>query len=565
MDAVLRRRAASAALHERHGEAPILADARGRMLSGELGGAVAAALDAARRLDLGPGDALLVADPYRSGGATQRLNDWLLVLPAFHDDELIGHAAMLGQVDAAHAGAVTSIRDEGLRISPVKLATRGEVNASVLELVAGNGREPAAARADLLALLAAARVGERRLAELARRFGNARLREGSDALLARSARLVAAAIARQVPAEPRSFHDHVDADGLGNGPFRLRLTLWREGERALFDWTGTAAQAAGPVNCLVGDGLMKTMVARALLGPAAASIAGNDGYADLIEVKLPAGTLLRPVEPAPLGGGRHALARIQEVLAGALSRGAPETAPAGGYGGNARFEFAGLDAEGKPFHLVDPVFGGLPGGPAGDGADGHAWWPRQDAAAAEEMESAWPVLVERLAVLADSGGAGRHRGGNAVEKVYRLLADGVVTIHDDRADSAPWGNAGGAAGARSEKFHVGKDGGRRALSAETARLPAKAGDRIVFRTAAGGGWGDPLERSSDAVRADVARRLLSAGAARERYGVVVSATGVLDRPATDALREDMRRGRPAGRAVDHGQPREGAGDAGNNG
>ncbi len=566
MDAVLRRRSASAALHQRHGEAPILADAQGRMVAGEFGGAVAAAVRGARRGGINPGDVLLVADPYGAEGTVSSLNEWLLVVPAFVDDELVGYAAILGQMQADHPGAITSLRDEGLRIPPVKLAERGTMVQAILDLVAVNAAQPAERQADLMAMLSAARLGERRLAELARRFGTNRLRDGLAALLARSARLMARRIQSMLPAEPRTFHDSVDPDGLGNGPFRLKLTLWREGERGYFDWTGSAAQAAGPANLMLSPGLFKAYVARYLLGTADPSVAFNDGHFEQIDVTLPRGTVLRPREPAPLGGGRQALARQFEVLVGALSRGAPETAAAGGYGGAAQFEFAGTDRDGAPFHLVDDVLGGLAGRPAGDGADGHAWWPRQDATATEDLESAWPVLIETHTTIADSGGAGRHRGGNGVEKVYRLLTDGLVTLHDDREIMPAWGNNGGQAGRQAEKWLQRKDGGRTSLPPNAARVPVKAGDRIIFRTAGGGGWGDPLARDPEAVRADVARRLVSAQAARDHFGVVVSgATAILDRGATEALREQLRRRRPTPPAADHGQSREPGGDGGSSG
>ncbi|MEQ9643023.1 MAG: hydantoinase B/oxoprolinase family protein [Alphaproteobacteria bacterium] len=566
MDSILRRRAASAALHERHGEAPILADAQGRMVAGEFGGAVAAAIRGARRGGVHPGDVLLVADPYGAEGTVSSLNEWLLVVPAFLDDDLVGYAAILGQMQADHAGAVTSIRDEGLRIPPLKLVERGTTMQAVLDLVAVNAAEPAVRHADLMAMLAAARLGERRLAELARRFGAGRLRDGLTALLARSGRQIAKRIQALLPPEPRTFHDHIDADGLRNGPFRLKLTVWREGERGFFDWTGSAAQAAGPANLMLSPGLFKTYVARYLLGSADPSVGFNDGHVEQIDVTLPRGSILRPRQPAPLGGGRQALARQFEVLVGALSRGAPETAAAGGYGGAAQFEFAGTDRDGEPFHLVDAVLGGLAGRPAGDGADGHAWWPRQDAASTEDIESAWPVLVERHTTLADSGGPGQHRGGHGVEKIYRVLADGLVTLHDDREITPAWGNNGGQAGQHAGKWLQRKDGGRETLPPNAARVSVKTGDRIIFRTAGGGGWGDPLARDPAAVRDDVARRLVSAQAAREHYGVVVSGpTATLDRGATEALREQLRRRRPTPPSADHGQRREAGGDGGTSG
>jgi N-methylhydantoinase B len=247
------------------------------------------------------------------------------------------------------------------------------------------------------------------------------------------------------------------------------------------------------------------------------------------------------------------LARQFDVLGGALGRHAPETATAAGYGSSPYFLYSGVDSAGRPFQLMEILYGGIPGRPIGDGMDGHSWWPLFENIPTEYLESFFPMVIESYASISDTGGAGKHRGGNGVEKVYRLLEEGMVSIHDDRHLTQPWGILGGKPGACSEKWLQRKDGEREALPSKIDNIHVRSGDRFIFRTAGGGGWGDPLERDANRVRNDVARRLMSADKARDEYGVVLSADGLqLDIRATRDLRANMKYGRKPLELFDYG-------------
>ena len=154
------------------------------------------------------------------------------------------------------------------------------------------------------------------------------------------------------------------------------------------------------------------------------------------------------------------------------------------------------------------------------------------------------MVIEGYNSVIDSGGAGLHRGGNGIEKIYHLLAEGDVSIHDDRHESQPWGILGGKPGAVSAKWLVRQDGEKTPLSSKIDNVHVRPGDRVVFRTAGGGGWGDPLEREPGKVRKDVARRLLSAASDRQDNGVVLHGDDfVVDLRATLELREGTKRNR----------------------
>jgi N-methylhydantoinase B len=186
--------------------------------------------------------------------------------------------------------------------------------------------------------------------------------------------------------------------------------------------------------------------------------------------------------------------------------------------------------------------------------DGHSWWPLFQNIPSEYLETYYPMIVDGYSTIMDTGGAGKHRGGNGVEKIYLLLEEGDISIHDDRHQSQPWGILGGRPGACSEKWLVRKDGTRQPLPSKVDNVRVRAGDRVLFRTAGGGGWGDPLERDVKRTRDDVARRLMSETKAREEYGVVLTGTGLdIDRRATEELRGSMRRNRKTPKLFDFGE------------
>ena len=381
MDAVLFRSAMSPVIREQHDEFPMITDPEGRMIVGQFGSYIPEML-ADQAFELAPGDVVLQSDPYKCGGAISHINDWMVLLPIFHQGQLIGFSSMFGHmmdvggpVPCSMPTAATSIFGEGLRIPPVKIYERGELNRAALDIIMNNTRTPEMNLSDLMAIIAGCRAGERRVIEICERFGPDVYRRACTALLARTERAMRKLIVQNLPEEPRTFEDFIDDDGCGNGPFRLKLTVWREGEHAWFDWTGTSPQAPGPVNFYLHEGMFKMFIGVYMIMVFDPQILFNDGFYDIIHVTLPKGSLLHPDFPAPLGSRTHALARQFDVLGGALSRNAPEMATAAGYGSSPHFLYSGKDAEERPFQLMEILYGGIPGRPIGDGMDGHSWWP----------------------------------------------------------------------------------------------------------------------------------------------------------------------------------------------
>jgi N-methylhydantoinase B len=412
-------------------------------------------------------------------------------------------------------------------------------------------------RSDLMGIVAGCRTAEQRVLELCQRFGQDTYLAACQALLDRTYRAVQTLIQRNISTEPQSFEDYVDDDGLGNGPFKMKLTIWREGEKAVFDWTGTDPQALGPINFYLNEGMFKMFIGVYLIMVYDPQILFNDGFYPLIEARLPDGSLLHPKFPAALGCRTHALARLFDVMSGCLGQKSPELTTAAGYGTSPHLLYSGTDKHGKFFFIMEISYGGIPGRPIGDGMDGHSWWPLFTNIPTEYLENFCPMRVDRYATVTDSGGAGLHRGGNGIDKWYTFLEPGEVAIHDDRWLTPPWGILGGKPGMRSTKILIRKDGTRTVLPSKCDQIKVEPGDQLIFQTAGGGGWGDPLQRETEKVRLDVARELVSAEKAHRDYGVVIDVQAMqVDEVATKRLREKLTKERGTVQTFDFGPPLE---------
>ncbi|WP_258112595.1 hydantoinase B/oxoprolinase family protein [Alicyclobacillus sp. SP_1] len=547
MDVTLFRSAMSPVIREQHDCFPMITDVHGQMVVGNFGSHVPEVI-AHFPEGVAEGDVIFLSDPYSCGGSISHINDWMIIIPIFFSSRLVGYASMFGHVmdvggpvPASLPVTATSIFGEGVRFPPVKLYERGKLNDAVLRIIQANTRTPLENYSDLMALVAACRTAEKRVVELCARFGPDTYQEALDELLARTNRMMRQLIQGFLPEQPVSFEDYVDDDGLGNGPFKMKLSIWREGDQAFFDWTGTDPQAQGPISYYLSDAMFKMFIGAFLISVFDPAIMFNDGFYDLLHVTTPEGSLLRPNFPAALGCRTHVLSRLFDVLSGALSLNTPENSPAAGYGTSPYFIYSGTDADGRDYHLMEVMYGGLPGRPIGDGLDGHSWWPAFVNIPTEYLETYYPLRVEYYRTGMDSGGAGLHRGGNCNEKLYTCLADGLVSIHDDRAKLQPWGINGGEPGTSSYKILIRSDGTVEHLPSKLDGVEVHKGDQVLFVTGGSGGFGDPLERHPDRVRADVARGLVSRDKAAKSYGVVFKpGTTEVDEVATEDLRRDLR-------------------------
>lgn len=543
MDAVLFRTAMSPGIREQGDCFPMIANKDGKMVVGQFGSFIHGFLDAYDG-ELEEGDIILTNDPYMTNAAVSHLPDWIVLVPVFKDGRHIAWSAMFGHM-SDNGGMVPgsipikaeTIFQEGIRIPPTKLYKKGVLQSDVLELILHNVRTPQWNRFDLNALVAACNTAAKRCIEIAERFGDDLFYSTMEIMLDRNKLAMQAIINMIVPEEPRSFEDYLCDDGVGKGPYKIKCTMWREGNKAIFDFDGTDPQAKSSINFYLNEDMFKMFFGSFTINLVDPQILFNDGFYDLVDVRIPQGSLLKPNFPAALSGRTHALGRIFDVMGGLLGQSAPDSMNAAGFSDSPHLFFSGYDKNGEWFQLFQIGFGGIPGRPVGDGPDGHSLWPGFTNVPNEFVEAYFPLRVESYETITDSGGAGLHRGGNGLSVAYRFLCDGSIAIHDDRWLTHPWGVNGGEPGRRSTKRLVKVDGSEQVLPAKCEGIEVQEGDLLYFDTWGGGGWGDPCQRSAELVLADVERGLVSEAGA-ERYGVVI-VDGQYDADATTALREKL--------------------------
>lgn len=550
MDATLVRTAMSPGIREQGDAFPLIADHTGKMIVGQFGSFIGGFLDNWEGT-LEDGDMIFLSDPYSCAGAVSHSNDWLVLVPVFKDGRLIAYTSMFGHqsdIGGKVVGSMPinarSIFEEGVRIPPVKIWKKGEYNEDLMKLVMHQTRKPDWCQADLNALIASCRVAARRVIEMAARFGDDVYISATQELLARNHRAMKSLIAMAIGEEPVSFEDYICDDGMGAGPYKIKCTMWREGEKVVLDFAGTDPQSQASINFYLNENMFKMFFGIYMIMVFDPQILFNDGFYDLIDVRIPEGSLLKPKFPAALSGRTHALGRIFDILGGLLGQKTPEFLNAAGFSSSPHLFYSGNDKKGDWFQLFQIGFGGIPGRPMGDGPDGHSLWPGFTNVPNEFLERYFPLLIERYETEPDSGGAGLHRGGNGIHMTYRFLASGTISIHDDRWFVPPWGVNGGEPGKRARKVLEKADGTAQIIGNKVEDVHVDEGDQLHFITWGGGGWGDPLDRDPALVGKEITQGLVTVEGAKA-YGVVATADGQVDSTATDALRSRMRAERPA--------------------
>lgn len=545
MDATLVRTAMSPGIREQGDAFPLIADHKGRMIVGQFGSYIGPFLDGYAGT-VEEGDLIMLSDPYSVGGAVSHCNDWLVLLPVFKDGRLIAYTSMFGHqsdIGGMVAGSMpidaTSIFQEGVRIPPIKIYKQGVYNEDVIRLIMHQVRTPDWCKADLNALIASCRVAARRVVEMAERFGDDVFVSACEELLARNHRAMTQLIANAISEEKVSFEDYICDDGMGYGPYKIKCTMWREGGRVVLDFDGTDPQSVASINFFLNENMMRMFFGIYMIMVFDPQILFNDGYYDLIDVRIPEGSLLKPRFPAALSGRTHALGRMFDILGGLLGQKTPEFLTAAGFSSSPHLFYSGFDKAGEYFQLFQIGFGGIPGRPLGDGPDGHSLFPNFTNVPNEFLERYFPLVIERYETVADSGGAGLHRGGNGIIMSYRFLEPGKIAIHDDRWFVPPWGVNGGAPGARARKILEKPDGSQSIVGNKVEDLEVEANDVLHFITWGGGGWGDPFERDPALVAKEIAQGLVTPEGARA-YGVVIAEDGSVDEKGTKSLRTWLR-------------------------
>jgi len=492
---------------------------------------------------LAPGDCIILSDPYEGGS---HLPDIFMFVPIFWQERLVAfastcahHADVGGMVPGSGSSDATEIFQEGLRIPIVKLYERGHPNEALYELILRNVRFPSLLRGDLEAQRAACLIGEREVHRLIERYGVDTVVNGMTALLDYSERIVREEI-RAMPDGVYEFTDYVDEDGMDPDPIPIRLKLEIRGDRVIADFSESAQQVRGSINCSLS--VTKASTYTAVKCFCRQPFPPNSGFFRPIEVIAPEGSLLNVAFPGATFMRGLTIYRINNVLFGALARALPERAIAADEGGTSIVVMEGRDAERERFLYMETISGAWGARANTDGIDcASNVTGLQSNTPVEVLETEYPIEMVQYGFVPDSGGAGRHRGGLSLLREYRFLADaGTLQIRADRVRFAPYGLYGGQPGGRSANWFD-PYGADVRLESKVKNRPLARGDVVRHVLAGGGGYGWPFERETSAVVADVRDGKVTVEGARRDYGVALDpATLAVDAEETARLRALMR-------------------------
>ena len=488
--------------------------------------------------NFGPGDGILVNDPYMGG---VHLNDITLISPVFYRESRIGYVASLAHhVDVgggapASVGAFREVYQEGIIIPPVKLLRGGELVSDIFRLVLSQIRSKRETAGDLRAQVAANNTGIRRLAALIERFGADAVAAYIQELIAYTERRTRAEVER-LPRGEYVAEGVIDNDGFTDQPVHLAARIVIDDDGVLFDFTGSDPQRRAPVNSTYSQTFSACAYAlKALIDP---DVPVNGGFYRLVRLIAPAGTVVNCTPPAPVVGGWETNLRLNEVLFQALAPALPQRVPAGTKGMICHAGFGGIDPrDGDYYCFLETLAGGYGGRATRDGPDAvQVHGQNTENAPVEETEINYPMRIVRYGLVDDSEGAGAQRGGLGLRRDY-LFPDHEVsfTILSDRDRWGPHGLFGGLPGKRAS-YVLNPDGEARELGSKVT-VELTAGDVVSYRTCGGGGYGRPEERDPARVLRDVRDGKVSLQRARDIYRVAIDPfTWTVDEPATAALR-----------------------------
>ena len=480
-----------------------------------------------------PGDVYTTNDPWMASG---HLNDVLLVAPVFDGETPVAltactsHLYDLGGLGMGPNGS--DVHDEGLFIPPMKLVDRGEVSRMLVRIFKANSRTPEPNEGDLYALIACCDVGGRRLLEMMREFGLGDLDALGAHILDTSNAAARAAIA-EVP----------------NGVYRNRMTLdgydfeivldatMKVTENAIVtDFTGSSSCSRYGINVPLNyTAAYAVFGIRCVVGPA---IPNNAGSLAPFVVTAPEGSILNAPFPAPVAM-RHTIGQLMpDLVLGCLHQALPDRIPAEGAScmWDLPIRSAALSQLGDnatTFAIELTHNGGTGARPRADGLSATAYPSGVWGSQVEITESVAPVRVRRRELIRDSGGAGRQRGGLGQVIELESSEEQPIALFTslERMKHPARGRNGGASGRLGR---ISLRSGARLTGKGQHTIPG--GDRLVFETPGGGGYGNPLEREAPEVASDIARGLISREAAERQYGVVLDAHGGVDENATRARR-----------------------------
>lgn len=533
MNNTLVRSSFSTNIKERKDCSVALFDAAGRLVAqgtqiplhlGSLNGAVNAVLAQYPAAAIRDGDVFICNDPYLAAGS--HLPDINIVTPVFWDGQLrfftaniAHHSDVGGAVPGSIAGGLKSIFEEGIRIPVARIARAGELQDDLLRLVCANTRDPEERMLDLRVQMATNQRGAEAVLGLIRQMGLAAVLRSVDDVITYTRRRLRNRIAELKQGSYR-FDSQLDDDGMGGDPVTIQVTLTVRDERLHFDFTGSGRQARGAMNLPI-NALHATVyyAVKAQLDP---DLAPNAGLFELIDIHAPLGTITNPEHPAAVGARSITAQKVAGVLFGAFRGLLPrekvmassnDTCPAIVFSGR-------LQQRAGQFVYLETLGGGAGARFDRDGMDGiHVHMTNTSNLPVEALENEYPLRVDEYGLIADSGGAGRSRGGLGMAKQIRALVPGIVfsARSDSHTVGVPAGVDGGRDGRQARLVRNHGTPQAQELFSKTANIELAPGESVRIETPGGGGYGSPLERPPEALQRDLADGVVSQAAADSLY------------------------------------------------
>lgn len=473
---------------------------------------------------LGPGDVILSNDPYRGGS---HLPDFTMMAPVFHAGEPVAICAnrahqvdVGGAVPGSFFGEATELFQEGVILPPTRLYRAGEPIEEVWRILLANVRDPESSRGDLQAMYGSLRTGARRIEELVARHGLAEFRAALERIKDYSEERMRAEI-EAMPDGVFHFVSWLEDDGHRTEPLAVAATVTIDGSDAIVDFSGSSPQATGPVNAPYA--VTASNVYCPFLELVSPDIPTNHGCYRPITIVAPPGSIVNPRFPAPVVGGNvETSARINEAVMGALALAVPERVIAASHGTYLNLTAGGIDprtGEEAVFYIYSA------GGWGGRrGADGNSavmgTWSNDRQSSLEANEQAYPVRFDAFKLTEGSAGAGRRRGGLGTTMEITVLGERLrVSLLAERCQSSPYGLFGGLPPEpwrdgmwnqvvfelADDRVGTARELFGRASPSKWGGVDLGAGDKIVYVTVGGGGYGPPADRPPEARERD--RRL----------------------------------------------------------
>lgn len=442
--------------------------------------------------NLRPGDVLMTNNPYLGGS---HLPDMCVITPVFAEQEIVAvvatmahHVDVGGITPGSMATHATEIYQEGVRVPPIRLYAEGELQRETLALLLTNIRTSDKTRGDLMAQVAANRLGERRVLELVGEWGVDGFHRACGALITYGERRTRAALT-DLPDGTGTFTDYLEHDGVRPARLPIEAKVTVSGDEIEIDLTGTADQVRGAVNCSYAVAqACAAYVVKMLADP---GLPSNHGLTVPVTVKTRPGSLVHAQYPAPVAHGNIQTAqRLVDAILGAFEQFTDGLVPAASSGSMSMVTVGGLDPRtGRYFSYVETYGGGQGAFPDTDGASAtHTHMTNTRNTPCEVIEREYPLRVEAYEIARGTGGEGRFRGGDGlVRRLILTAGDAVVTAGTSRVETTPWGLRGGEDGKPAKVTRHGADGDEDLPS--MSRFDLAADEGVSIRTAGGGGYG----------------------------------------------------------------------------